>query len=685
MNLIFKSGVLLGTVAVLFSAVFPAMAGQKDPNRTETSYALDTITVSAQKTEENVQDVPMSINVFNGQKIEDQMIDSITDLADFVPNLSLFKNGATGMNSPCTRGIHAFVESMTVSTGLFIDSIPVLSSSGFDDSLVDIERVEVLRGPQGTLYGKNTEAGVINIITRQPDNTFQGKVAAAFGEDQKKQFSFNLSGPVMEDKLFFGFAGKYYEKDGFIDNTLTGDTENDRSNIYGKGQLRWTPADKLDISLIVSRLEYDDKGNDMNLTRLGKSRFRLPAPEYHVVSSDFDAANESVVNTQSLKAVYEFTDALRMTSITSNRVYDDIRRSDWDLSAYRLMHNQVDSQYKKFSQEVRLDSSGNRLKWLVGVYYDRDDNKVQTAQASDIPSMVTTNDREFEGDAYAVFGQATCGLMEKLKVTLGLRYEKQDMDFTDNEAGRQYENSWDEISPKIALDYKFTAGIMGYTSVSKGYRSGGFNTYARDPKYVGYDEETLWSYEAGLKTTMLDQRLIINGALYYMDIKDMHVSEAVTPMEAYLTNAAEASALGGEIDITARLSRGLSLVAGFGYTDIEFDNFKDVSGDYEGHKAPYAPEYTFNVGAQYRSRAGFYLRGDLIGCGKVYYDKANEYSRDPYVIVNLKTGYETSHFDIYLYGKNIFDEEYDDVGIFDGLYTVYSPPGEIGFKLAYRF
>jgi iron complex outermembrane receptor protein len=376
---------------------------------------------------------------------------------------------------------------------------------------------------------------------------------------------------------------------------------------------------------------------------------------------------------------------LTLTSISSNRVYDDNRKSDWDFSSYYLMHNQVDSQYNKLSQELRLNSSADKLKWLVGVYFDRDDNEVHTEQDSMVPSMVTTNDRDFEGDAYAVFGQASYPLMEKLRLTAGLRYEKQEMEFTDNIAGNHYENSWDEISPKIALDYNMTPEMMAYASISKGYRSGGFNTYATDPQYAGYDEEKLWSYEVGLKTATPDQRLIVNGALYYMDIQDMQVNEAVTPMVAYLTNAAEASAIGGEIDITARLSEGLTLLAGFGYTNIEFDDFQDAAGDYEGNKTPYAPDYTFNVGTQYRSAMGFYIRGDLIGCGRLYYDKENEYSRDPYQIVNAKIGYETAYVDLYLYGKNIFDEEYDDNGIFDGLYTVYSDPREIGAKLTYRF
>ncbi len=664
---------------VIVGFVLPAMAIQNDET------ALDTITVTAQKQEENVQDVPLSISVFSEQGIEDRMIDSVVEIADFVPNLTIFENGATGMNSPSTRGIHAFVESMTVSTGLFIDGIPVLSASGFEDTLIDIEQIEVLRGPQGTLYGKNTEAGVINIITQQPNNIFRGQVSGELGEDEKRQLTFNLSGPIMEDKLFFGVSGKYYEKEGFIDNTFTGKPENDRSQWYGKGQLRWTPTDKFDISLFLSRLEYDDAGNNMNLTEDGKAMFGLPAPEYRSVASDFEAANDSVLNMQNLKVTYNFSDTLKLTSISSNRVYDDKRKSDWDLSPYKLMHNQVDSQYSKLSQELRLASSTDQLKWLVGVYYDRDDNDVHTQQDSMVPSMITANDREFEGDAYAVFGQISYPFMDRFRLTAGLRYENQDMEFTNNVASTQYKSSWDEVSPKVALDCQFSSNAMLYISVSKGYRSGGFNTYATDSQYVSYDEEKLWSYETGLKTTWLDQRLIVNGALFYMEIENMHVSEAVTPMEAYLTNAGEASAIGGEIDITANLFKGLSLVAGFGYTNIEFDKFSDAAGDYEGNKNPYAPEYTFNVGAQYRSTMGLYVRGDLIGCGKVYFDKENEFSRDPYEIVNVKIGYEEESWDVYLYGKNIFDEEYDDDGIFGGLYTVYSAPREIGAKLTYRF
>jgi ABC-type dipeptide/oligopeptide/nickel transport system ATPase subunit len=193
---------------------------------------IETMTVTAQKQEENVQSVPMSVTLLNQTDIDDLKIDSIRDLADIVPNLMVFQHGASAFNTPSMRGISASLEFLQVSTGLFVDGVPVLASTGFEQEMLDIERIEVLRGPQGTLYGKGTEAGAINIITRQPDNTFRGRVTAEAGKLASVEagdgytgaLSMNLSGPVHKDALYFGVAAKYYSRDGFIENTTTGDT-----------------------------------------------------------------------------------------------------------------------------------------------------------------------------------------------------------------------------------------------------------------------------------------------------------------------------------------------------------------------------------------------------------------------------------------------------------------------------
>lgn len=227
---------------------------QKEKLRKE--YELETMTVTAQKQEENVQEVPVSITVFSEQDIEDKKIESVREIADFVPNFMIFDTGGPMLNQPTMRGISAPFMAFSTSTGLYVDGVPILSSAGFEEGILDIERIEVLRGPQGALYGKNTQTGVINIISRQPDNEFRGRVSAEGGEDKKGQFSLNLSGPIQKDRLFLGIAGQYYQKDGFIENTITGDTVDDKKYWFGRAHLRWTPVDDLDVSLIASHLKH---------------------------------------------------------------------------------------------------------------------------------------------------------------------------------------------------------------------------------------------------------------------------------------------------------------------------------------------------------------------------------------------------------------------------------------------
>ena len=666
-----------------------AAAQEEKPkqDRADKEYELEIMTVTAQKQEENVQEVPVSITVFNEQDIEDKKIESIRDMADFVPNLMIYQHsGMSGANVPTMRGITAPPESFRVSTGLYVDGVPTLTGLGFESGVLDIERIEVLRGPQGTIYGKGTEAGAINIITRQPDNDFRGRVSAQGGEDKKGQFSLNLSGPIQKDKLFLGIAGQYYRKDGFIENTITGDMVDDREHWFGRAHLRWTPMDKLDISLIASRLEYDDGAPAMSMGKNGAAMFGLPVPQDRKVASNLEGWSEPRSDSQSLKIAYDISDSLTLTSITTNWMYKDRFLADFDFSPATLLHSDKDSEYSKISQELRLNYSTERLKWLVGFYYDRDDLDIDYEIISDIPPMAGPASQDIDGDTYAVFANLTYPLTKRLSLIGGLRYEHEEQDFEDNISHLKADESWNELSPKIALEYRFTPAIMTYISTSHGYRPGGFNVAApKGSHYISYDEEKLWSYEIGAKSAFLDNRLIINGSVYYMKIDDMQVNEAVSPYESYLTNAAEATGKGVELEITARPCDGLALMAGFGYSHIEFDEFKDVLGDYKDNKNPYAPEYTFNLGAQYRHDSGFYARCDLIGYGKMYFDKANDYSRDAYEIVNAKIGYEAEDFDIYLYGKNLFDKKYDSDEYFGGFYTVYSDPGEVGLQVVYRF
>ncbi|WP_320041966.1 TonB-dependent receptor [uncultured Desulfobacter sp.] len=685
---------MIGWVCIFFQ---PCISQAQDMDTksigAKQNYLIETITVTAQKQEENVQEVPISISVLNGQAVEDKGIQSVRDLADFTPNLVIFEDGMSDRKTPSMRGIYAATESFSTSTGLYIDGVPFLSSLGYEDGLLDIERIEVLRGPQGTVYGKNTEAGAINIITRRPDNEFRGKISTEIGRFLSTEtgdglggtLAVNLSGPLSKDRLFASLSGKFYQQEGFIENISTGETANDKQDWFGRGNLRWTPTDQLDVSLIASCIDYNNDGPNMGMSEQGAAAYYLLYYGYRLEASDLQAYNDSTKSAQSLKVEYDVTEKIKITSITARTEFNDVKSTDFDFSQAKFFHSTTDYTFENISQELRLNYTRDRLKWLIGIYYDNNSKGITGDCDSDYPSMVYSLDTDAESESWAAFTNLTYPLFTKVNIVAGVRYEYQEGEINNNIYGMQDDQSWSSVSPKLSLDYMFSPEIMSYISASKGVRSGGFNIYATAPAYYSYDDEELWSYELGVKTTLFDNRLIVNSAVYYMDIDNMQVNEAVAPNVTYLTNAAKANGYGFELEATAQIRDGLSLMAGFGFNHVEFDEFNDADGDYAGNKNPYAPQYTFNVGVQYRHHNGLYFRADLIGKDKMYLDKTNTYTCDAHQIVNVKIGYETERFDIYLFGRNIFDEEYDRVGASGGYYTAYSNPGKIGLTVNYHF
>ena len=686
-----------GLLSVLFAA--PVLAEEKEPEqkvvREDRSYATfetQELIVTAQKQEENIQDVPVSVSVLNQGVIEDANIQSVPDIADFIPNLFIPQHGATGLNVPTMRGISAPSEAGQVSTGLFVDGAPILAPNGFSAGFMDIERIEVLRGPQGTLYGNGAEVGVINIISRRPDNDFRGRISSQVGswlsseaDDLVARTSLFLSGPVIQDKLFFGLSGQFDHKAGYIKNINTGETENARQNWFGKVNLLWNPVDKLDVSLIVSRSKSDDDAQQLTLSEMGFNAFGLSNPGYRKSASELpEMYTDNIDDLQTLKIDYALTDALTLTSVTANWHSNSDFLMDFDYNPDIVMHNVGDYNFRRFSEELRLSFAKGRLKWLVGLYYDSDELETVRATDSMYPMIQDRNSQMTDGETYAVFGNLTYPLTEKLSITGGLRYEKTEKDFENRYTGVRDNESWDDIAPKISLDYAVTSEIMTYVSIAKGYRTGSFNEAAVSPEYRSYDPEKLWSYEVGAKTALLNNTLTCNVALFYMDISDMQVAEALPTGFSFLTNAAEASSAGVELEMNWRPVQGLTLMAGFGYLDMEFDEFSDAQGDYEGNKNPWAPEYTFNLGVQYRHQTGWYARVGVIGYGETFFDKANMYSMDSYQLVNAKIGYEWDDIDVYLYGKNIFDEKYDFENVFGGVADIYNNPGEVGLQVAYR-
>jgi len=637
--------------------------------------SLDTIMVTAQKTEENIQEVPISMTVFDEFSIEDRKIESIENIAPYTSNFLLL-NKANNYYSPSIRGIsQAQGYSLSNPVSVVVDGIPVASSLGFNEILMDIKRIEVLKGPQSTLYGKETQAGVINVITKKPDNETRIKLQGELGSDNKKELSLSASGAIIEDKLFIGLSAKHYEKDGFIKNRTLGGFANDKEYDYGRLHFRYTPSDNLEISLISSKHKLDNGDGDFSFTS---------NPDNRSITSSVQGYDKSDTTSHALKISYDINDYL-FESITTHREYKTDALQNYHFAPIYDFHALINKTHKKTTQEFRLSNNSSSFKWLAGVYADKDKLDEDSSYVYTFGAYPTQE--IIDGDSLGVFVHTDYAMSDKLSFISGLRYDKDESSFEGKSSNTNLEISNNEISPKISLKYQYDKNSMYYATVAKGYRAGGFHPYAPSTYPKQYDSEVLWNYEIGAKNSFLNNKLIVNSSIFYMDIDDMQVSvyPDVNSFKTYIDNAAQATSKGFEIELNAKLTDSLELFGSYGYMSAKFDEYKDTKGDYSGNNTIYAPKYNYNLGVQYRDNQGYFARADLNGYGKTYFNKENTLSRDAYNLVNAKIGYETENFDIYLYGKNIFDKKYDSIGMYGSTSVVYSEPREVGIQVAYRF
>lgn len=632
------------------------------------------IIVTAQKTEEKLKDVPVSVSVIDDIALDDQGIRNLEELAGYVPNFYLPSMGDWGVTGPSMRGLNTDLLTMASSVGMYIDGVPTTSSVGYLALMNDVERVEVLRGPQGSLYGKNAEAGVVNIITKKPDNKRSGSVYTEIGKDNKKEVGLSFRSPLVRDKFYIGLTGRFYEKDGYLKNTYLDSTDNDRKNYFGKVFLRSTPNENLDVSLIFSRYKTDDGVVSQNLISAEKPR------EFE---SDVEGFLNNTFDSHSLSVKYK-TKFFLFESISGYKKIKLNTFIDNDFSGMEGFHSRTKMPYETWSEELRLSGEHNNLKWLFGVYGDKMEKTGGYNVSSINPMFRGSFMSDLDEQTLGIFTHFNYLVSEKISAVLGLRYDWDEREVKDYTYKVFEDAGYSCFSPKMAVQYKANKNFTAYMSVSKGYKSGGFYIFAAPGYSKKYEQETLWNYEVGAKTLWLDGKLMLNTALFYMDISDMQVVTQVNAKYGYVSNAASATSAGMEFEGKLLVSENLSLFANFGFTDSKFDSFIDSFGDYKDNHTTFSPEYNYSVGFKYRGTRGFFLGGDIRGYGKSYLDKANKYSQGEYTLINLKTGYEWDNIDFYIYGKNIFDEKYDMKG-YSGSLNMLSDPGEIGVRLAWRF
>jgi iron complex outermembrane receptor protein len=667
-------------------------------------YELDTVTVTAEKREEDVQKVPGSVTALTEGQVQDAGMEKTEDIAGYTPNLQITDFGCVGYYT--MRGL----SNTTLgdpSVGVYVDGVPYSDTFTYNTSLNEVERIEVLRGPQGTLYGKNAQAGVINIITKKPtDNIWQGRTALGFGNYDRSNFLVSFNGPVQKDHLYLSVAADWLKRDGFMNNTYLGTNPDQKEKYNGRASLRWLPADDWDIILSTAAAKSDN--GCIAIVPVTQEE-----PSFDVAIND-DGEVKSTSNNWALNLTHK-TPRYILTSITTTRNWEmDPYWMDFDLMSLDCFYSFSRIDIDQISQELRLQSpeSTGKWQWLAGLYYENKQTDVnEGTEYGDDAALLGSDYNGYEGaidrqvsrlddSSTALFGQVSYALSEKAKVTLGNRFQqdRREIEHTHrrelssgNRGLGTYSASdtFTNVLPKVSWDYQLDLNRTTYVSIGKGYKSGGFSRAADQAEDAKFDPEESWNYEIGLKSAWLQNRLTANLAIFRIKTDDYQVTHSNTTTSVTVLNAAQATTDGIELEINARPLRGLDLTGSVGYLRAEFDEFiidPEKGPDYAGNKINGVPEYTCSLAAQYRAKKGLFTRAEWRVVGPMYWDEANENKQDAYHLVNLKIGYETGSYEIYLYEKNVFDEKYYTGTIGMGsLYGKLGDPRTYGCVFAKRF
>ncbi len=684
---------------------------------------LEEVLVTAQKKVESLQDTPIAIAAFNEDALETIGVTSVADLRGNAPSLNI-SYFAADRAAPLLfiRGMGSVDVQTTKdpAVGLYLDGVTLGRASGLATDVADLERIEVLRGPQGTLYGRNTTGGAINYITRKPGEELGVKLKVSAGNEDFLEGRAMVNVPIT-DKLFVKGTYMASTEDGWVENKVNlpnqvdyFEDDKDAGNIA----VRWLPTGNFTIDYAYDFSNMNDYGNAFYQVTNGKSTDRQDETDQMFGLSP----SKSEVEGHNLTMAWELG-SVTLKSITGYRELDNSLKQNYIGNFYQ--ENQIDQD--QFSQEFQaIGSMGDRLEYVAGLYY-YDENSTEDQQTDMTPWFgfiwpgVSGYDAwsvDADSTSWAVYGQGTWTpnmLDNRLRLTLGMRYTDDEREATKSYLSDLFtgpavpplvvdaDNDFDNFSPSFTVDYAFTDNVNGYAKVVTGYRAGGFNTRATPEGFqAGFDQEEVTSYELGVKSDLWNNRLRLNIAAYYNEYDDLQVDQ-VRPGIIFTDtlNTGEATIQGVEVELTVLLTRGLTVDAFYAYTDADYDEYKDLNletGEIEDladvKNMPYAPESAGKVAVNYQlpvSYGEYSFNVDYQYQGRTYSGPNTNTGNDSYGIWNARVqlaGLPVLSGDLKLaaWGRNLDDKEYtmatSDLG---AVSSIYGTPRTYGVDVIYEY
>lgn len=647
---------------------------------------LQEIVVTARKRVEDLQRVPDSITAFGADQIEERRLDRIADAIALTPNVHMVADQDAATNIITVRGIGTN-RNLAASVAYVVDGVVLPDSDAFSADLSDVERIEILKGPQGGLYGRNAIAGVINLTTRRPTEDLEGELRTGYSSGDSFDAFGALGGPLVADKLLGRFTVKYHDTDGLIENRHTGRNLDAQEALKATARLIWQPTDALSFDLRGSYFDQDVEGALWFSTHdvLGTTGGRIPESLASIEpDQNDDSFSTRRIRDLSLVAQLE-TDAGTFTSITA---YDDIDvafREDLDVTPLTLTNDADQVRWTRgVSQELRFTSpASERLRYIVGAYGQNTKRDVTTSVELDfcffvplpfcptppgvesgilIPQQLNTTRGDFQ--QWAAFAQANYDLTPQLELTLALRYDEDRREQLDVLTARRDEATFSDLQPKVSLAWKGTDDMMLYATYAQGYKSGTFNPVPGPGAFfpLVVEQEGTDNYEVGMKSSWLDRRLRVNVAAYYTDYQDAQIFQLDLSTGGQVAiNADSAEIKGIEVEVAARPMQGLDLSFAYGYTDGTFTDFNGT-GVNDGNRLPNAPRDGLNAGVRYEhpltAATSLLTRVDFNRTGRIYFAEDNAVYQPSYSTVDAQLGLQGERWTATLWGKNVFDKRF---------------------------
>lgn len=725
---------LLGLASLLVTTALgsPAFAQTAAPSQ-EGATQLGEIIVTAQKREERANETPLSLTVLTGETLQAGGATQLSDIAATVPGLSFTSNGV-GQGQVNLRGVTTGLN-VSPTVGVYVDEVPYGSSTSFagaaqlalDVGLFDIDRVEILRGPQGTLYGASTMGGLLKYVTRAPDPTgFAGGFRAGVNTTAHGGVGYDLAGsfnaPFASDTAAVRINGFYTQDSGFIDNLTLGDEDANQSGVYGgRVDALFNPTDALSVRLTAFAQDIERDGS-------GSADFNGVTGE--PVDGEYDQRRGAEPFSQAFRLAsavvdYDFGD-VQLTSVTSYQTSDIDYVTDVSalyvplLGGFGLALGSTplvkEVETDKFTQEARLAGTFGDFDWIVGGFYTREKSfQLQTLPATDVtgaPFPLTLLRAELPSlyEETAAFGTLTWHVTDRLDLSGGLRHATNEQTYEQIASGllggpAPKRSSEESVTTYLAnARYRLNDRSIAYLRYATGYRPGGPNMVLNDPVTGDplapptFDSDSLDSYEAGYKASTADRRFSIDASVYLIDWTDLQIV-ALRNGVGVVANASAAAIKGAELTVTARPVPALSLVAAVSLMDAELDADSPDLGGLKGDPLPDSPDLTLALSADY----GFSLGGhdaDVGATVRYVDDRISSFDQSPgtpqhqlpdYTTVDLRAGIDFGSVRAQLYVRNLFDE-FGELSALTSFSVAGGPiqitplrPRTVGLTLSQRF